>query len=176
MLPERLARQPSKVIQMKQLATLLGASLVSLLLVACGGATQAPVDDTPEGAAFQYRQAVMRGIAYKVAQARAMAQGETPANDATFAKNASDIAALAGMVTEGFIPNSAVAGSAALPDVWTNMSDFQQKAADLQNAAQALATAASSQGFEAAKGMVQAVGQTCSACHRPYRARAQNEQ
>ena len=48
------------------------------------------------------------------------------------------------MIPEGFIPNSAVEGSAALPEVWTNMADFQQKAADLQNAAQALATAAAS--------------------------------
>jgi cytochrome c556 len=161
---------------MKKLATLLGASVASLLLAACGGGAQAPVDDSPEGQAVQFRQSVMESLAYKVAQARGMAQGEIPANDAVFAKHANDVAALAGMITEGFIPNSAVAGSAALPDVWTNMPDFQQKAADLQNAAQALATTASSQGFEAAKGMVQAVGQTCGACHRPYRQRAQDEQ
>jgi cytochrome c556 len=161
---------------MKKLASLLGASLVSLLVVGCVGSTQAPVDDTPEGAAFQYRQAVMRSIAYKVGQARAMAQGEIPVDEAKFAKHASDVATLAGMLPEGFIPNSAVAGSAALPDIWTNMPDFQMKAADLQNAAQALATAASQQGFEASKGMVQAVGQTCGACHRPYRRRAAEEE
>src|SRR5688500_18601138 len=124
---------------MKKLATLTGVSLVSLLLASCGGTTSAPVDDTPEGQAFQYRQGIMRALAYKVGQARAMAQGEIPADNAAFAKDANDIAALAGMVTEGFIPNSAVAGSAALPDIWTNMPDFQMKAADLQNAATALA-------------------------------------
>lgn len=158
---------------MKKLATLLGVSMVSLLVVACGGGAGggATVEDTPEGAAFQYRQAVMQSIAYKVGQARGMAQGEIPVDEAAFAKHASDVATLAGMITEGFIPNSAVAGSAALPEIWTNMPDFQQKAADLQNAAQSLATAASSQGFEAAKGMVQAVGQTCGGCHRPYRQR-----
>jgi cytochrome c556 len=157
---------------MKKLATLLGASFASLLLVACsGGGGQAPVDDTPEGAAVQFRQSLMETIAYKVGQARAMAQGEIPADNAAFAKHANDIAALASMVTEGFIPNSATANSAALPEVWTNMADFQQKAADLQNSAQALATTASQQGFEAAKGMVQAVGQTCGGCHRQYRRR-----
>jgi cytochrome c556 len=51
------------------------------------------------------------------------------------------------------------------------MADFQQKAADLQSAAQALADAATQNGFEAAKGMVQAVGTSCGACHRPYRRR-----
>jgi cytochrome c556 len=113
----------------------------------------------------------MRTIAYKVAAARAMAQGEAPVDEALFVKHARDVATLASMIPEGFIPNSAVEGSAALPDVWTNMADFQQKAADLQNAAQSLADAAAANGFEAAKGMVQAVGQTCGACHRPYRRR-----
>ena len=158
---------------MKKLTTLLGVSLVSLLVVSCGGGgtAQAPVDDSPEGAAFEYRKGVMEAIAYKVAQARAMAQGEIPVNEAAFAKHASDVATLSGMIVEGFIPNSAVAGSAALPEIWTNMSDFQAKAADLQNAAQALATAASSQGFESAKALVQPVGQSCGGCHRPYRRR-----
>jgi cytochrome c556 len=158
---------------MNKLATLLGVSTVSLLVVACGGGAggDTAVEDTPEAAAFHFRQSVMESIAYKVGQARGMAQGEIPVDEAAFAKHASDVATLAGMIVEGFIPNSAVEGSAALPEIWTNMADFQQKAADLQNAAQALATAASSQGFEAAKEMVQAVGQTCGGCHRPYRQR-----
>jgi cytochrome c556 len=161
---------------MKKLTMLLGAFLVAVLVAACGGTTQAPADDTPEGAAFQYRQAVMRSVAYKVGQVRGMAQGEIPVDAAAFTKHATDVATLAGMVTEGFIPNSAVEGSAALPEVWTNMPDFQAKAMDLKNAADALASAAQQSGFEGAKGMVQAVGQSCGACHRPYRRRAAEEE
>lgn len=164
---------------MKKLSTtLLGVLLVPLLVVSCGQqapstptAAQAQQDESPEGRAFAYRKAVMDAIAYKVAAARAMAQGEAPVDEAAFVKHARDTAALAGMIAEGFIPNSIVSGSAALPDIWTNMADFQQKAADLQNAAQSLADAAQANGFEAAKGMVQAVGQTCGGCHRPYRRR-----
>jgi cytochrome c556 len=161
---------------MKKLsATLLGVSLVPFLLISCGGqgpsAPAAAADDTPEMAAFHFRQGLMTSIAYKVAQARGMAQGEIAVDEAAFAKHASDVAVLAGMIVEGFIPNSAVEGSAALPEVWTNMADFQQKAADLQSAAQALAAAASQNGFEAAKGMGQAVGTSCGGCHRPYRSR-----
>lgn len=156
--------------------SLLGATLLPFLLISCGGqsgggSAQAPAEETPETAAFGYRSAIMESIAYKVAQARGMAQGEIPVDEAAFQKHARDVAALAGMIVEGFIPNSAVAGSAALPDIWTNMADFQQKAADLQNAAQSLADATAANGFEAAKGMVQAVGQTCGGCHRPYRRR-----
>jgi len=158
---------------MKKLYTLLGASVVPFLLISCGGgaAPQATVPDTPEGAAFEFRTGLMEVIAYKVAQARGMAQGEIPVDEAVFKKHASDVATLAGMVTEGFIPNSAIEGSAALPEIWTNNADFQAKAADFQNAAQALADAANQNGFEAAKGMVQAVGQSCGGCHRPYRRR-----
>jgi cytochrome c556 len=157
---------------MKKLLTiLLGASLVSTLAACGGGGGEAAVPDTPAGAAFEYRHSVMEAVAYKVGQLRGMASGEIPADNAAFAKHANDVAALAGMVTEGFIPDSIVGGSIALPEIWTNNADFQAKAADFQNAATALATAASQQGFEAAKGMVQAVGQTCGACHRPYRRR-----
>lgn len=156
----------------KLLSLVLGASLVSTL-AACGagGGGAAAIPDTPEGAAFEYRHSIMEAVAYKVGRLRAMAGGEIPADNAAFTKDAQDVAALAGMVTEGFIPNSVVGPSIALPEIWTNNADFQAKAADFQNAATALATAASTQGFEAAKGMVQAVGQTCGGCHRPYRRR-----
>ena len=155
----------------KLIATLLGASLVSVL-AACGGAGGgAEVPDTPEGQAFTYRTSVMEAVAYKVGQLRAMAMGEIPVNQELFVKHAGDVATLATMIPEGFIPNSAIEGSAALPEIWTNNADFQAKAMDLHNAAQALAAAAQSQGFEAAKGMVQQVGGTCGACHRPYRRR-----
>jgi cytochrome c556 len=165
------SRQPPKVIPMKKLvATLLGVSFVSLLASCGGGTAQAPVDDSPEGQAFQYRRAVMQAVAYKVGQLRGIAQGEIAGDQATFVKHANDVAALGAMIPEGFIPNSAVEGSAALPEVWTNMADFQAKSMALANAAQALATAAQSN-FESAKGMVQSVGGTCGDCHRPYRRR-----
>jgi cytochrome c556 len=162
---------------MKRLfATLLGVVLVTGLASCGGGSAEAPADESPEGQAVQYRQSLMRAIAYKVAAVRAMASGEVPADETKFRKDTADVAALAGMLPEGFIPSSSATASNANPEVWTNMADFQQKAADLKTAADALASTAASQGFEAAKGMVQAAGSTCGACHRPYRRRAQAEQ
>jgi cytochrome c556 len=158
----------------KLFATVLGVSLVCGL-AGCGGGGSgaAEIPDTPEGAAFEYRHSVMEALAFKVGRLRAMAMGETPANDAAFAKDANDVVALAGMLPEGFIPNSIVGPSIALPEIWMNKSDFDAKAMAFQNNAQALATAATQQGFEAAKGMVQAVGGGCGDCHRPYRRRQQ---
>ncbi len=156
----------------KFFATFVGASLVSLLAACGGGSTGPTIPDTPEGAAFQFRTSLMEAIAWKMTQVGGMADGDIPVDEQAFRKHAADVAALAGMVTDGFIPNSAIEGSAALPEIWTNNADFQAKAADFKNAADALAMAAQTQGFESAKGMVQAVRQTCGGCHRPYRRRA----
>jgi cytochrome c556 len=158
---------------------LIGAVLASMLVIGCsqggggGGAGAQAVDDSPEAVAFRYRQGLMRSIAWKVAQLRGMAAGEIPVNEEAFKKHANDVVILAGMIPEGFIPNSAVEGSAALPEIWTNMSDFRQKAVDFQTAAQGLATAANTGGSAAGQPLVQGVGQTCGGCHRPYRRRAE---
>ena len=138
-----------------------------------GGGATAQADDSPEGQAFDFRNGVMHSLAWKVGKLRAMAQGDIPVDNAVALKNAQDTAALAGMLTDGFIPNSMVKGSLALPDIWKNFPDFQMKANDLQMAATALADATKANGFEASKGMVQAVGQSCGGCHRPYRKRTE---
>jgi cytochrome c556 len=155
------------------------ASLAALLLAlaACGqqsgsaGKAAAPAEDTPEQQAFEFRDGLMHALGWKVGKLRGMAAGDIPVDDAVAVKSARDVAAIAGMLTDGFIPNSIVKNSAALPDIWMNFADFQQKATDLQTAATALADAAQANGFAAAKGMVQAVGQSCGGCHRPYRKR-----
>ena len=92
-------------------------------------------------------------------------------DEEVFKKHANDIVTLGGMIPEGFIPNSAVEGSAALPEIWMNWTDFTQKGVDFQTAASGLATAANTGGFAAAQSMVQGVGMTCGGCHRPYRRR-----
>ncbi len=152
--------------------TVVGLSFAALLVASCGqgGGGAAQEDDSPEAAAFQYRHGVMEAVSWKVSQMRGMAQGDVPVDEAAFKKDSQDLVTLAGMIPEGFIPNSGdVKGSRALPAIWMNMDDFKQKAKDLQMAAQAVADAASSQGFQAAKGMIQPVGQACGGCHRPYR-------
>jgi len=164
---------------MKQhFAKLALAACSFLALSACGqqgssssGKAAAPAEDTPEQQAFEFRDGLMHALAWKVGKLRGMASGDIPVDDAAAVKNARDVAAIAGMLTDGFIPNSIVKGSAALPEIWMNFADFQQKATDLQTTATALADAAQANGFAMAKGMVQPVGQSCGGCHRPYRKR-----
>lgn len=159
---------------MKNVSKLSFVAAVALpfVLASCGGGSgAASEDDSPEAQAVHFRQAVMTAIAYQVGHLRGMASGDIPVDEEQFKKMTHDVVALAGMIPEGFIPNSTMEGSAALPDIWMNWSDFQQKDADLKSAAQALADTADQSGFEAAKGMIQPVGQACGGCHRPYRRR-----
>lgn len=153
---------------------LLGAAASLAFVGGCapGGGGGAD-EDTPEAAAFRFRQAVMRVAAGKMAPIGAMARGEVPADEAVFAKNVNDLVAAAGMVTEGFgadVSNTP-AGSAALPEIWTNMGDFNERADNLLNAAQELAQAVENGGFAAGQGLVQSTAGNCGACHRSYRER-----
>lgn len=171
-----ISREYKEGFTMKRLTNYLGAIAATsamVLVAACGGGGGAAVeDDSPAGQAYSYRHALMELVAAKNAILGGMSRGEIPDNQAQFTKAAADLAALSGMVTEGFEVEGAVAGSRALPDIWANMADFNQKAADFQNAARAVAEAAAGGNFQGAKELAGGIGQTCGGCHRPYRAPA----
>ena len=153
---------------------MLGAAATLAFVGGCAPGGGGDVDaTTPEGAAFQFRQAVMRVAAGKMAPIGAMARGEVPVDEAVFAKNVNDLVAAAGMISEGFgadVSNSP-AGSAALPEIWTNMDDFNERAQTMLAGAQELARAVENGGFAAGQGLVQGTAANCGACHRSYRQR-----
>ena len=147
------------------------AAAVGLAVIAgCGGGGSAPVDDTPEGQAFLFRNAVMTIVASKMKTLSDMARNEIPADDAVFTKAANDLAALAGMATEGFMPQGIPDGSRAAPEIWDDWSDFERRAQSFQDAAEAVADAANNGGVEAARELVRPLAQTCGGCHNTYRA------
>ena len=154
---------------------MLGAAASLALVGACapGGGGGGADEDTPEAAAFRFRQAVMRVAAAKMGPIGAMAREEVPVDEAVFAKNVNDLVAAAGMITEGFgadVSNSPAA-SAAMPEIWADMDDFNERAANMLNAAQELAQVVEDGGFSAAQGLVQSTAGNCGACHRSYRER-----
>jgi len=166
---------------MRNVTTLLtiGASAVFFMVGAgCSQAPDAPAaaaeDESPEFAAMEYRQGLMHVLAFKADPVRNMADGSMPVDEALFAKSAADLAAAAGMITEGFIPGSSTedkAGSGGLPDIWSNWDDFLSKAAALETAATEIATLAAQGGFAAAQTAAGELGANCGGCHRPYRQR-----
>lgn len=150
---------------------LLAAPLSLMLIAGCGGGGSGADEDTPEAAAFRFRDAVMTLLAAKALTVGGMARGDIPVDEAEFSKSVNDLAALSGMLVEGFMPEGMPNGSRAMPEIWQNWDDFVKKAGELQNAAMGLAEASNNGGFSAAQGLVQGTIGTCGSCHRAYRKR-----
>lgn len=151
------------------------ATILASALVLVAGCSQAPEeDDSPEFAAMEFRQGLMHVQAWKLGVLRGMAEGTIDANAAVFAEYAADLAAAAGMVTDGFdgleaSDSETMAGSGAMPGIWGNWDDFVQKASDLEAAAEEVAAAASAPGFSVGAESAAPLGPTCGGCHRVYR-------
>lgn len=153
--------------------TATGILVGFLALTACGGGGMVE-DDSPAGQAFAYRHSVMTLASSKMAKIGGMAREEIPLDEEAFVKATQDLAALAGMNLEGFEMTDEIApGSRALPEIWANWDDFQQKNNDFVQATQGLAEAATSGGFASAQGLVQGTAGTCGGCHRTYRQRTE---
>ena len=151
----------------------IAASVALTALAGCGGGGAPAEDDSPAGQAYSYRHAVMELIAAKMGTVGGMARGDIPDDQAAFTKAAADLVTLSGMISEGFETEGVPAGSRSLPDIWSNMADFQAKAQDTVNAVTAVANAAQSGNFAGAKELAGNIGGTCGGCHRPYRAAAE---
>ena len=76
---------------------------------------------------------------------------------------------LAGMIVEGFIPNSIVGDSEALPAIWENFDDFVQRTENLQAIAESVASLATEGGVSAGASAALDIGQNCGGCHDLYR-------
>ena len=100
-----------------------------------------------------------------------MARGEAPVDEAVFAKSVADLGTVAGMIVEGFMLEGTPPGSAALPEIWSNRDDFNEKVATLTSGVDALVAAVADGGFEAGQELALDMGGNCGGCHRNYRRR-----
>lgn len=156
----------------RQFFRILVAGTTAALLAACGGGgASGPSFDpqSPEGAAYVYRQAVMDLVNVKGRLMLSMAREEVEIDEAAFVEAAQDFAALSAMMIDGFENETLVAESRTDPAVWENWSDFEAKIEALEQASAELADAATSGGFDAARGLVQTTMRSCGDCHNPYR-------
>jgi cytochrome c556 len=67
-------------------------------------------------------------------------------------------------------PNVGHNNNRAKPEIWSDWTGFSVKVDEFRGATAALATALKSADPAAWSSAVQAVGQSCASCHRPYRA------
>lgn len=142
---------------------------LSVALIATAGfaASHAATSSNPAVAA---RHAQMQMIGYNIGVLGAMAKGEAEFDAETANSVASNMKLLASMNTASlWIDGTAqgeVDGSRAKSEIWLDPEDFAAKFKKLEDASEALATAASLEDVRAGMG---ALGGACKACHETYR-------
>ncbi|WP_237132809.1 c-type cytochrome [Pseudohongiella sp. O18] len=145
--------------------------LSSVLVVTVSAQQDEPTPQERAAASTETRQAVFKLLAFNMAPISGMARGAE--FDAALAeRNARRIAELAPMIPEVFAANDTrefTVETEALPIIWDNMSDFEQKASELQAAALTFADVASGGDRNTTIAAVRAFGSTCGNCHREYR-------
>jgi len=149
-----------------------------LLIAATGAMFSASAqqqEPTPEQLAMnatETRQGIFKLLSYNMGAISGMARG-TVEFDATIAeRNATRIASLAPMIPELFAARDTrdfTVETEALPLIWDNMDEFNQKATNLMNAATTFAEVARSGDRAATIAAVRAFGGTCGNCHETFR-------
>jgi len=139
-------------------------------LTAFGALAQTAED--PFKNAVQIRQGLMLQMASDLGTLGGMAKGEVAYDKAAATKAASNVAAVASVISMAQFPagseNGKSADSFALADIWAKQDDFLSKITDLNNAAAAMQTAAATDAGAIKASMAQ-LGGACSACHKAYR-------
>ncbi len=142
-------------------------------LAACAGGGGPSYDpDSPEGQAYEYRDAVMLLAGVRMEFINNMAREQIDLDEAAFVRAATELAALTSMMPEGFETDVLVAESLSEPSIWENIDDFNARMNNAIEATAALAEAAQTGGFAAAQRLVVSSPTTssnCSSCHNAYR-------
>ncbi len=151
---------------------------ISLLLAGTTGlfsVSAQQAEPTPEQLAAQAtntRQALFQVLFYNLNMISGMARGTVEFDASVAERNANRIAALAPMITEVFAANDTRAFNVeteALPIIWDQMDEFEEKAHNLENAANTFAEIARGGERNAILGGIRAFGGTCGNCHETFR-------
>lgn len=124
-------------------------------------------------AAIRARQGQFQMFALNVAVLGGMAQGRVPYDAAAAQEAADNLFHLTRNSQLGLWPegsdNAAMAGTRALPVIWSDNAGFLAIYADLQAAAERMQAVAGTD-LAAVQGALGSLGATCQSCHQGYRA------
>jgi len=138
-----------------------------LLVFAVAVAAEAPKPET----VIHYRQSIYRVMLWNFGPMADMVKGKRPFEAAEFKLHAERLAYMTKMLDEGFPEGSNKgADTDALPAIWENRKDFDQKLQDLQRESQSLAQVAAGGDEAKIKEQFAKTAGTCKACHEKYRA------
>ncbi len=134
--------------------------------------TAAPVAASEERATatLESRQGLLRMVRFYFGPILGMVRQQIPFDGDVVSHNATKIAELSAMIPDAFALDTTEYDleTEALDNIWSNMDDFNGKAATVVERANALA-AAGAGGLEATQKAFGAMGGACKACHDEYR-------
>lgn len=145
--------------------TLKNLFLSSLLLLVC---TIPQAADTDVKGTIQYRQNYMNAISGHTGAIRRLKDGRFSA-EGHLEMHTEALARLARDITLLFPAGTGDGKTDAKPEIWENWPDFEARAAESRQAAQALLEAVQSGDAEAIDARFGELGQTCKGCHKPFR-------
>ena len=116
------------------------------------------------------RQGLLKVMGFYIGPMVGMARQQIPYDAAVVKANAAKMAELAQMIPDVFKIDTSASGleSESLDKIWSNVDDFNDKAANLAAKASALA-ASTAEGEGAFMGAFGATGAACKSCHDDYR-------
>ncbi len=116
---------------------------------------------------YKYRQAVMKAVGGQMAALGASLKGQVFTENLRL--HAGAMADLAEIVPHVFPAGSGTKKSEALPAIWEQPEEFENRVNDFVNAAKSLAEVIQSDDMKAIGGGVQKLGKTCKGCHDNFR-------
>lgn len=152
-------------------------ALVTVTLVSASAVVtakeEAPLFKKPQQA-VDYRQATFTAIRHNFGQMRAMLGGKRTYDQKEFQQRADNLAALAQMPWEAFLPDTDMktmgGNNSALPEVWTKNDKFLKLARLFEQNTAALAMAAKTGDKGKIKKALGKMGKEgCKACHNKFK-------
>ena len=119
-----------------------------------------------EESAYSFRDGIFHAIEWK---SQALVAAQEKGDAIAFKSHAADMANLASMLTEGFIPNSLVEGSLAKKIIWIDWEQFETFAANFENNVRAMAVDDYNMANFDEKAFLRS---NCGRCHKEFKVRA----
>jgi cytochrome c556 len=125
-------------------------------------------------ASITARRAVLRVVALNFGPLGAMAKGDIPFDAEVFKTNSARMLAVSSMPLQDYFPegtdeDAGDVKTRAMPEIWLDWEDFEQKLEAMRKEVAKLAEVAQSGDESAMKAQVGATGKSCKSCHDDYR-------
>ena len=145
--------------------------VLGILLASSNLLAKEAANEKQANLATEFRQSIFKLIRSNLGVLGPMARGQVAFDNEVVKKSAMRMNQLAAMIPDYFVINTSkyTMATEALPKIWDNKADFEQKAGALQAASASLLETANGGDEDATKKAISDIVKTCKSCHNEYR-------